>query len=290
MCERRSKVKEMDLKLGAKPVTKVLAHYWLMWKDKERERWQVHHIWENATKGFINRAKHCKKKNSDKIRAVETTRGQSDRKRDEVWKKEGEEETESSRDGGTHSKSDGLDWHACWPSTLSFLRLLFLSNAQLSFLLPPASAAVQGTQTPVQRKHGHTHTHPHTPRHTHLSKQGGWRDRGGWGLRGPRGLSLEECCLYLKTHISCAAKNKWPPRTLTMAFLPTSWLHFGSFFLSIFSNLIFLTASPPFIFSPSSPSFSRPSSILHHTLCSALHLIYPLHLSGFVAAQHSVSP
>lgn len=32
----------------------------------------------------------------------------------------GEEETESGRDGGTHSQSGDLDWHACWPSALSF--------------------------------------------------------------------------------------------------------------------------------------------------------------------------
>lgn len=46
--------------------------------------------------------------------------------------------------------------------------------------------------------------------HTHLTRHGGWRDRRGWGLRGwgPRGLSLEECCLYLNTHISQTAKNK----------------------------------------------------------------------------------
>lgn len=87
------------------------------------------------------------------------------------------------------------------------LRFLFsLTHTAVFFLLPPASAAVQGTQTPVQRKHGrpaNTHTH----QHTHLSKHGGWRDLWRvWveGTGGPGGgfLSLEECCLYLKTHIS----------------------------------------------------------------------------------------
>lgn len=103
----------------------------------------------------------------------------------ECEKGEGEEETKSSRDGGTHSKSDGLDWHACWPSTLAFLRFLLLSNAQLSFLLPPASAAAQGTETPVKRKHEHTGTHiytrPNSNAHTHtwVSMVGGETGEGG---------------------------------------------------------------------------------------------------------------
>lgn len=50
----------------------------------------------------------------------------------------------------THSKRDGLDWHACGPSALSGPYVfLNLSNAQLSFLLPPASAAVQGPPAPM---------------------------------------------------------------------------------------------------------------------------------------------
>lgn len=51
------------------------------------------------------------------------------------------------------------------PLSLPYV-FLFLSNTQLSFLLPPASAAVQGLRTPAQRKHGHMHTprraHTHT--------------------------------------------------------------------------------------------------------------------------------
>lgn len=80
---------------------------------------------------------------------------------------------------------------------------------------PPASqlasaAARGGTgDTP-----NHTSPPPHAaPRkHAHLSRQSGWREAGregwgGWGGAGG-GLSLEECCLYLKTHISHMAKNK----------------------------------------------------------------------------------
>lgn len=84
---------------------------------------------------------------------------------------------------GTHSKSDGLDWHACWPSTVSVCSFLFLSNSQLSFLLPPASVLVQGTQTLILRKH-RLNSHTHIGPDTHLSKHGGWRDRRGWGLSG----------------------------------------------------------------------------------------------------------
>lgn len=66
-----------------------------------------------------------------------------------------------------------------------------------------------------QCKQEHIHTHTQT----HLSKCG-WVERewGGWGGqrdRGPRGLSLEECCLYLETHISYTSKNKWMPPTLS---------------------------------------------------------------------------
>lgn len=118
----------------------------------------------------------------------------------EEMKQECEEETESSMVVLTPKVTVLTGMPVGPPLSLPYV-FLFLSNTQLSFLLPPASAAVQGPQTPVQRKHEHIHTQ--------LSKHGGWRVWGGWGLRvqGPRGLSLEECCLYLKTHISHTAKK-----------------------------------------------------------------------------------
>lgn len=124
----------------------------------------------------------------------------------------------SSRGGGTHSYSVDVDWHACRPSARSSSSLfLLLSHTQLAFLSqplhhhhhppPPASQLASAN---------HTSPPPHAaPRkHAHLSRQSGWREAGrvgwgGWGGAGGRGgLSLEECCLYLKTHISHMAKNK----------------------------------------------------------------------------------
>lgn len=70
------------------------------------------------------------------------------------------------------------------------LRFLFsLTHTAVFFLLPPASAAVQGTQTPVQRKHGRpANTHTHTNTHTWVSMVGGETCGGcGWRGRGARG-------------------------------------------------------------------------------------------------------
>lgn len=102
-------------------------------------------------------------------------------------------------DGGTHSKQDGLDWHACGPSALSApYGFLNRSNAQLSFLLPRECCRTGPTGPNVNRNtHTHPQTHTHTHKHTRASAAGR-RERGRVGRprgRGPRGLSLEECCL-----------------------------------------------------------------------------------------------
>lgn len=73
-------------------------------------------------------------------------------------------------------------------------------------------------------------------------------------VQGPRGLSLEECCLYLKTHISHVAKHKWTSHRLTV----------GNLFHFLLSNSCLLPQTPLFLH-------------LHLFLL----LIWPLYLSGF---------
>lgn len=79
------------------------------------------------------------------------------------------------------------------------------------------------------------------------------------------------------THFTHSQKKKWVPHTLTMGLL-----HPCSLLFVIFSNFILTASLAFFLFFPSSPSFSHPS-ILHYTLCSALHH------SGFVIATLCVT-
>lgn len=74
---------------------------------------------------------------------------------------------------------------------------------------------------------------------------------GGWGLRGPRGLSLEECCLYLKdTHFTHSQKQMGTPHSHHGYILPRFCLlfyFFSNFSLPLFHLPLFLTLLLPSI-------------------------------------------
>lgn len=94
-----------------------------------------------------------------------------------------------SRDGGTHSKSDGLDWHACWPSTLFLYVFCFLSRTQLSFSCCPLQVPRYRARRPPSNVNTDAQlTHTHTNTHTWVSMVGGETCGGcGWRGRGARG-------------------------------------------------------------------------------------------------------
>lgn len=174
------------------------------------------------------------------------------------------------------------------------LRFLFsLTHTAVFFLLPPASAAVQGTQTPVQRKHGrpaNTHTH----QHTHLSKHGGWRDLWRvWveGTGGPGGggfISGGMLSVSKDTHFThTGQKHTAHPHRRSSCLRPPSLL--DHFYLSnlIYPRSRFFLIFSSFVsnlFSPLPPS-CPPS---HSVFCSPPHLSSPT-FSGSVAPQRSVS-
>lgn len=108
-------------------------------------------------------------------------------------------------------------------------------------------------------------------------------ERTGWGGGAQGFISGGMLPVSKDTHFT--QKNKWVPHT--HHFLTTSWVIFRDFF-PISQALLSSFTSHSFYFPP--PLFrlhliSQPSSILHHALCSPLHLVYPLHLSGCVAPQ-----
>lgn len=159
----------------------------------------------------------------------------------------------------THSKSDGLDWHACWPSTVSFWSFLFLSNLQRLFCCPLQVFWFRARRPPSSvNTDSHTHIHTHRARRPHLSKLGRWRDQSGWGPGGwgPGVLSLEECCLYLKAHISRTATNNQGPHRLPILTASRVLLSLQSF------HTCFL-------------------KLCKSSVCFQLHLLHCLNLSHF---------
>ena len=181
------------------------------------------------------------------------------------WRGDGQQE--NGRVRGTHSKSDGLDWHACRPSALSFLRFLFLSNPQLSFLLPPASAACgTGHADPPSNVNTNTHMHTRPDTHTWVSMVGGETGEGGGG--GAHGfISGGMLSVSKDTHFTHSQKQMGAPHShhrfpanILVTFFRFPWSLVG-FYLKVL--LFFPSPSPSFF-----------PSILHHTL----HLICPLHV------------
>lgn len=92
---------------------------------------------------------------------------------------EGRRRKESSRDGGTHSKSDRLDWHACWPSTLSSLRFsVSLKHTAVFSVAPCKWYRACGPPLNVNTD-TYTHAQTHTHTHTRVSMVGGEIWEGG---------------------------------------------------------------------------------------------------------------
>lgn len=121
------------------------------------------------------------------------------------------------------------------------------------------------------------------------------------------GLSLEECCLYLKTHISHTAKNKRAPRTVPAGFLTTSWWNLRQLFWffplllsalnlpaccssSDFFNVHFCCFSP-FLVTLISPSFSCPFWLNVTPICaSAVYFVTGRQFRFFLVFSSSHRP
>lgn len=94
-----------------------------------------------------------------------------------MWRKErltGGGRWRENGDGGTHSKQDGLDWHACGPSAPSGLQGFFwIAQTHSCLFCYPLRVLPHRARRP-QCKQEHIHTHTDTQ--THLSKRG-WVER-----------------------------------------------------------------------------------------------------------------